>query len=274
MLDLACHTWGFNNRSFLEAAATIARLGFRNIDLGTGPHIDLVQAAQNPTQLADNINLTLADFGLKLTDLYLMLPYINAPDVERRERQLRLFESLIPFAEALNAPGITVSPGIQHPDGAAHSFARVIPALQSMLDLTENSDLRISFELHMDSSITKAEDALLLLQAVPGLSLTLDVTHLVVQGIDWDVIKSLLEFTAHLHVRQAAPGKLQTTFEQGVVDMKRLINDLIAADYHGVITVEYMTTFGWHGTEAVNIPHEIVRTRDALRAAKQASSKR
>ena len=271
MLDFACHSWGFNNRSFEEAVATIARLGFRNIDLGTGPHIDLVQAAQNAKSFAETINRTLSDVDLKLTDFYLMLPYINAPEAERRERQLRLFESLIPFAETINAPGLTVSPGIQHPDGAAHSFARVIPALQRMIDLTENTDLRVSFELHMDSSITKPEQAQLLMKAVPGLSLTLDITHLVVQDIEWDVIKSLLEFTAHLHVRQAAPGKLQTAFDDGVVDMRQLIEDLIAADYHGVVTVEYMTTFGWHGTAEVDIPYEIVRTRDALRDARVAN---
>lgn len=265
MLEFSCHAWGFNNRTLQEAIATVARLGFRYIDLGTGPHIDLLQAAQHPQQAAETINLALHDFNVQLADLYLMLPYINAPETERRERQLKLFESLIPFAEALNAPGITVSPGILHSDGAAHSFARAIPALQHMMDVTEDHDLRISFELHMDSAVTLPEQALLLMDAVPGLSLTLDISHLVVQGITWDKIVPLLEFTAHLHVRQATKGKLQSTFEDGSIDLEQLIQDLRAANYHGIITIEYMTTFGWHGTAEVNITQQIVKTRDALR---------
>jgi sugar phosphate isomerase/epimerase len=271
MLDFSCHAWGFNNHSFVEAVATVARLGFRYIDLGTGPHIDLVQAAQKPVQAAESINRTLQDFNLQLADFYLMLPYINAPETERRERQLKLFESLIPFANALDTPGITVSPGILHTDGPEHSLARAVPALQQMLDVTEDDDLRVSFELHMDSAVTTPEQALILMEAVPGLSLTLDATHLVVQKLSWEKIKPLLEFTAHVHIRQASPKRLQSDFAEGTLDLHQIMRDLNAVNYHGFVTIEYMTTFGWHGTAEVNIPQQIVFTRDALREARTGS---
>ncbi len=268
MLKIACHAWGFNNLPLRDAIATVARLGFRYIDLGTGPHLDLTLAAQSPAEAAERVNILLSDFDLALTDLYLMMPFINAPDAERRERQLKLFENLIPFAEALNTPGITVSPGILHADGADHSLARAIPALQRMIDLTEDRDLRVSFELHMDSAVTKPNQAKLLLSAVPGLSLTLDVAHLFVQGLHWGAVSDLLEYAAHIHVRQAAKGSLQTPFETGTVNLAQIVEDLTAADYHGAISVEYMTTIGWHGTQEVDIPREIVQTRDIVKAAR------
>ncbi|PJF40125.1 MAG: hypothetical protein CUN55_13145 [Phototrophicales bacterium] len=268
MLKIACHAWGFNNLPLRDAVATVARLGFRYIDLGTGPHLDLAIAAQKPLEAADRINLLLSEFDLAVTDLYLMMPYINAPDAERRERQLKLFESLIPFAEALNTPGITVSPGIVHSDGPEHSLARAIPALQRMIDLTEDRDLRVSFELHMDSSITLPEQAHTVLMAVPGLSLTLDIAHLVVQGLHWGSIADLLEYTAHVQVRQASKGHLQTTFENGTINLAEIVEDLEAIDYHGAISVEYMTTIGWHGTQKVDIPREIVKTRDIILMAR------
>ena len=272
MLNLSCHAWGFNTQSLPEALSNIARLGFRYVDLGTGPHLDLVAAAQNPIATADKINTLLDTYALDITDLYLMLPYINAPDPERRERQLKLFENLMPFIEALNTPGLTVSPGIVHGDGNKHSFARTIPALQRMVDLTENYDLRISFELHLDSSVTTKENALLLMKAVPGLSLTLDISHLLVQKIKWAEIQSLFEHTAHLHIRQANSKRLQTHFSDGDLDIEQLVSGLKAADYHGMITIEYMTTIGWHGTVEVDIPREIVLTRDALKHAMLSSS--
>lgn len=269
MLKIACHAWGFNNLPLRDAIATIARLGFRYVDLGTGPHLDLPSAAQNPTETAERINLLLADFDLELTDLYLMMPYINSPEPERRERQIKLFESLIPFAEALNTPGVTVSPGIVHGDGAEHSLARAVPALQRMIDLTEERDLRVSFELHMDSAVIKPEQASVLLSAVPGLSLTLDVAHLVVQGLPWKSVADLLEYTAHIQVRQASKGKLQTDFASGTLDLPEIVTDLEAADYHGAISIEYMTTVGWHGTAAVDIPLEVVQARDVVRNARR-----
>lgn len=267
MIQIACHAWGYNDVSLMEAVATIARLGFRYIDLGTGPHIDILRATSEPESAAESIRLLLNDFNLTLTDLYLMLPHINAPEEQRREQQIQLFENLVPFAVALGTPGITVSPGVLHPDGVDHSLARAIPALQRMIDLTDDSDLRISFEPHMDSSAMTPDQARLLLEAVPGLSLTLDIAHLVVQNIAWDKIRALFEFAAHIQIRQAAPKRLQTPFDKGAVDFARLVRDLEDADYHGAIAVEYMTTVGWHGMMEVSVSREATRTRDALREA-------
>ncbi|NDJ86120.1 MAG: sugar phosphate isomerase/epimerase [Chloroflexi bacterium] len=270
MLQMACHAWGYNTMSLRDAVGTIARLGFRHIDLGTGPHLDVLAATQNPKITAEHIAHLLQEFDLTLTDLYLMLPHINSPEPERRQQQFGLFKSLIPFAEALGTPGITVSPGAMHADGPDHSLARAVPALQQIIDLTADSDFRVSFELHLDSAASTPAQALQLLQAVPGLSLTLDIAHLITQGTDWEDIHSLFEHTAHIQIRQAAPGKLQTPFEEGILDIPKLLGALKEADYHGVLTIEYMTTFGWQGMMEVSISREVVQTRDAIRMAQQA----
>lgn len=267
-MEIACHAWAYNNLSLEETAGTIARLGFRCIDLGSGPHLDVSRAAAYPEAEATGIRQLLERFDLALTDLYLMLPYTNAPDPARREAQLTLFERLVPFAVALGTPGITISPGIVHKDGLDHSLARAVPALLRMLQAVEDADLRVSFEPHMDSVAQKPEQALLLLEAVPGLSVTLDFAHFVYQGIVTREVEPLLEHTAHVHVRQAKRGHLQTPHDEGTLNIPQLLQDLHAARYRGVLTVEYMTTFGWHGMKQISIGKETVRTRDALRAAR------
>jgi sugar phosphate isomerase/epimerase len=204
-----------------------------------------------------------------LTDLYLLLPHVNSPEPNRREAQLFLFRRLIPFATELGTPGITVSPGMIQPDGVEHSLARSVPALQRIVDAAENTDLRISFEPHLDSAAATPDNALLLIEAVPGLSLTLDIAHLITQGITWRHIRNLFEHTAHVHVRQARRDRLQTPYEKGKLDIEQLVVDLLEADYHGVVSVEYMTTFGWHGMMEVSMTREIVKTRDAVRDARQ-----
>lgn len=271
---IACHAWGYNKLPLEQAAGTIARLGFRAIDLGTGPHIDTARAARTPDAEATVIRGLLARFNLTLADLYIMLPQINAPEPEQRETALELFEQLVPFALALGTPGITISPGIIHKDGHDHSLARSVPALLRMLDAVDDTDLRISFEPHMDSVAQRPEDALLLLDAAPGLSLTLDPAHFTCQGISRRDIAPLLEHVAHVHIRQAARGQLQTAHDRGTLNLNDLLEDLHATGYRGALTIEYMTTFGWHNMQRVNITQETVRTRDAVRAIRDRLEKR
>jgi len=268
MLEIACHAWAYNNLPLEEAVGTIARLGFRHIDLGTGPHIDVVSAVKQPKLEAERIRHLLEGFNLTLTDLYLMLPFINAADQQKREGQLLLLEKLMPFAEALGTPGITISPGGVHGDGQDHSLARSVPALQRIMDITEDNDLRISFEPHLDSVASTPDNIILLLEAVPGLSLTLDFAHFVVQDVDWEQIRALYEYVAHVHLRQASVGHLQTAYEDGSLDMAGLVGELLQADYHGALSIEYMTTVGWHGMLEVSTTQEAVKTRDVLREAR------
>ncbi len=269
-LHIACHAWAYNNLPLEEAVGTIARLGFRYIDLGSGPHLDVRQAAARPQAEAERILGLLAAFNLQITDLYLLLPHINAPDPARREAHLALFQRLIPFAVALGTPGITVTPGVLQSDGAAHSLARAVPSLLRMVAAVAETDLRLSFEPHMDSVAQRPEQALLLLEAVPGLSVTLDYAHFAAQGIVRREILPLLEHVAHVHVRQARRGKLQTAHDMGTIDLIQLVEDLHRVNYRGALTVEYMTTFGWHGMQAVSVTRETVRTRDVLRVARAA----
>lgn len=266
MMQIACHTWSYNDLPFEEAVGTIARLGFRYIDLGSGPHLDVNRAAAYPEAEAAAIRRLLDQFKLTITDLYLMLPRTNSPDPAHRQKSLNLFEQLIPFATALGTPGITVSPGIIHSDGPEHSLARAIPALLHIVQCAEDTDLRISFEPHMDSVAQRPEQALLLLGAVPGLSITLDYAHFVYQGIVQREIEGLMEHVAHVQIRQAKRGSLQTPHDEGSLPIAQLLQELHDNGYRGALTVEYMTTFGWHGMQKISISKEIVRTRDALRA--------
>ncbi len=269
MIKIACHAWAYNDRPLEDALGTIARLGFRYVDLGTGPHFNTDTAATQPNAEAKSIRKLLKRYNLELTDLYLMLPYINAPDPARRDAQIALFERLVPFALALGTPGITISPGIVHPDGGEHALARSIPALMRMNEIIEDVDIRLSYEPHMDSPITTPENAILALEAVPGLSLSLDYAHFIVQGFSLGDLTPLLPHTAHVQLRQAVKGRLQTPYSQGRIDLGLLLRDLHAADYRGVVSIEYMNTVGWHGMMALNITQETVRTRDALRGALQ-----
>ncbi|MEM6280629.1 MAG: sugar phosphate isomerase/epimerase [Chloroflexota bacterium] len=264
-MQFACHTWGFNDLPLNEALGTIARLGFRYVDIGSGPHLDVVQAAEEPEQVAKSIRAYLDRYNLQLSDLYLMLPRITVEDADRRNHERKSFEALLPFAVALGTPGVTVSPGLRGQGDTDEAFGRSVTALMQFVKLGAEHDLTISIEPHMDSVAQTPDEALDILDAVDGLRLTLDWSHLVTQGIRPDAATTLLPRVRHVQVRQAAPMRLQTPFSQGVLDLERVMTLLLSAGYDGVVAVEHLLTEGWHGATAIDPVAEAITTRDALR---------
>ncbi|MCI0711369.1 MAG: sugar phosphate isomerase/epimerase [Chloroflexi bacterium] len=266
---IACHTWAYDNLSLHDAVGTIARLGFRAVDIGSGPHLNLGEIAKDPEEHGLRIRKMVDDFNMDITDLYLVMTHVNSPDPNTRNMRLRMYDRMLSFAEALGTPGITISPGIVHSDGLEHSFARAIPCLQYMADLTERRGLRISFEPHLDSVAPDPESAQKMLKAVPKLRLTLDIAHWIAQGSGWREIKQMLPYAAHIQIRQAQKGKLQTPFAKGKLDIPRLIEELETLDYQGILSIEYMNAVGWHGMMPVDTAKEILCMRDAIRQARQ-----
>jgi sugar phosphate isomerase/epimerase len=126
-------------------------------------------------------------------------------------------------------------------------------------------NIRVSIEPHVDSVAPTPDTARALVEQVEGLGITLDWSHLVTQGIKPDDTAPLLGYVRHVQVRQAAPMRLQTPFEQGVLNLKKVMTLLLSAGYDDVLTIEHMQTVGWHGTAKVNPVTEAIQLRDVLR---------
>ena len=268
MLEFSCHTWAFNDLTLPEALGTIARMGFRYVDIGSGANFNAVRAAERPQAVANDIKDDLATFNLKLADLYLMLPRISIDAEDKRHADISLFKALMPFAKALGTPGITLSPGLTHPADDVEAQDRTVAALREMVKMGKDNSLRVSIEPHLDSMAPSPEAALKLVTDVPGLEITLDWAHMICQGArDKDVL-ALLPHVRHVQVRQAARRKLQTLFSKGSLNVNDVLSALKSVNYQGVICVEYMKTIGWHGMVAVDSINESARLRDALRDAR------
>lgn len=274
MLEISCHTWAFNDLPLSEALGTIARLGFRYVDIGSGPHLNTAQVAKDPRGVAAAIKRELEIYNLKLADLYLMLPRISLADDDKRQKEVELYKSMLPFIVALETPGVTLSPGLAHPDNDVETYERVVSALKEMVEAsrlaTPATRLHVSIEPHMDSMAQKPDIALQLINDVPHLELTLDWAHMVCQDIFHEDILKLVPYARHIQMRQAARAQLQTPFDRGRIEVDRVVKALHAAHYEGVICVEYMQTTGWHGMLEVNAVREVTRMRDALRTARDA----
>ncbi len=268
MYEISCHTWAFNDLTLPEALGTIARMGFRYVDIGSGTNLNAVRAAERPQAVAREIRDDLDMFNLRVADLYLMLPRISIDNEEKRQGELTLYQALLPFATALGTPGITLSPGLAHPAEDVEAQDRTVAALREIVRLGKAAGLRVSIEPHLDSMAPTPEAALKILQQVSGLEITLDWAHMICQGIREKDILALLPHTRHVQLRQAARRKLQTPFDKGSLNAESVLAALSEAGYQGVIGVEYMKTVGWHGMADVDSITESARMRDALRDAR------
>lgn len=271
-MEFSCHTWGFNDMLLTQALGNIARMGFRYVDLGVGPHLNLARAIDGKTGkgIRESILTDLKAFNLKLADLYLLLPRISVDDDIKRDADLKQFEAVMGFAREIGTPGITVTPGLLHPAGDKDAVARTVGSLRRMADATREAGIALSIEPHLDSMAHTPEQALQLVQQVDGLQLTLDWAHLVCQGFGADEIARLLPHVRHVQIRQAKKDALQTKFADGTIDIAQVMTMLHEADYTGLICVEYMQTIGWHGIEEVASIEEALLMRDALREARDA----
>ena len=272
-MEFACHTWGFHDRSLTEALGIIARMGFRYVDLGTGPHLELNRIAKDPRGTASEIRQELTLFNLQLSDVYLMLPRISLADESKRTRDIELFKRLLPFVIALETPGVTLSPGLVHSEDDNEAMDRTAAALREMVAAAEAATpvtrLQVSIEPHMDSMAQTPEQAKAILDQVDGLQITLDWAQFVYADVFHDRIVSLLPSTRHVQIRQAARAQLQTPFDRGRIDVAKVVGALKEAGYDGVVCVEYMQTKSErHGLIDVDTVTEAVRLRDALRAAR------
>jgi sugar phosphate isomerase/epimerase len=269
MIEFACHTWGFNDLTLPEALGTIARLGFRAADIGSGAHLNTAKAALDSRRIAADMASDLRAHNLTLTDIYLMLPHIADADAAKRQRDIDSFKALLPLLRASGTRGVTVSPGVRPNDAAADDaapFERSCDALRQFIAAADG--LPLSIEPHLDSVAADVPAALAILDAVEGLKITLDWAHFACAGVKLTEAARLLPHTRHVHIRQAARNKLQVPFEKGKLDLAQVMALLQESGYEGVVCIETMRTIGWRGMVEVNPVREAVLLRDALRAAR------
>jgi sugar phosphate isomerase/epimerase len=292
MIEFSCHTWAFNDMTLQEALGTVARLGFRYADIGSGPHLNLIKVAADPRRVASEVTSDLRIFNLKLADIYLLLPQLSVEEESKRRREIDLIKAAMPFLRAVGTPGITLSPGMAQPtpqipaeledDERAEAEANAQASAQAAYDRTRDAlaeivemagdDLEVSIEPHLDSMAEDLAVARRLLDDIPGLSLTVDWAHLVCADVKEPQIASLLPHARHVQIRQAAKGKLQTSYARGKIDAAAVIDLLRSAGYDRTLCIEVLQLTGWHGAAEVNSILEVVAMRDALREARDAAS--
>jgi len=269
-IQLACHKWTFPAASCAEAARLVRALGFDLMDLGNSPDLDPAYVAEHPDEEADRFNRIKAETGVRFVDCFPQWGSIgfsnNSADPEVRAAFRRIWSGFFRFAAGIGLTGVSLSPGRYWPgESVDASFQRGAEELRWAVAEAAKHALQLRIEPHISSVTWTPDLAVRMCEAVPGLSLTVDHSHFVFHDIPYEEIARMHPHGTHWHARQARPGEAQSRFDDGTIPFDRIVADLQARGYAGVVTLEYVHG-AWMKQDNVDCVTETIRLRDQLAA--------
>lgn len=236
----------------------IRSLGFNHIDIGFS-HIS-IDPSLSSVQQGRNLRKKLKTESLTISDLFPSLPFeTNDLDGNHRKQNSNFLEWMIGFAEGAECPGITLKPGIRQPVNEDEGWMVCLDVLGDYCALSQKAGLRLSVEPHVDSIIEHPQRARELVNDVEGLRLTLDYSHFVAMGFPIEEVKVLQPYVAHLHIRQARKGRVQSSAMTGVIPLIRILRELVGLGYSGVVSLEYQNS-EWKNCNDIDVITETVTT--------------
>lgn len=275
-LASADFTWpGLRPEFVLDLIGELGLAGVSMAFMGGHTAREPDEIAADPERWGERVAGDLAARGLAAADVFLIPRVdlvgmaVNHPDAAERERSEQIFASFLRFAKRVGSSGMTILPGLVFGgESWEAAFERSAEALRGRVEAARAGGLRLSVEPHIVSTApyagsltdTPAKVARLL-DAVPGLELTLDYGHFNVQGIPDRDVEPLLAHARHFHMRGGARGLVQTKFEDNVTDFARVLDVMAAVGYDGWVEIEYVHD-GRPGCSDCDTIQEIRKFRD------------
>jgi sugar phosphate isomerase/epimerase len=139
-----------------------------------------------------------------------------------------------------------------------------IATLREQKQAGDAAGVTFALELHIGSPFETVEQARRLCEVMPEMPempempLVYDPTHFVMQGLDIRDTGWLMDRAAHVHLRDAAPNKMQVPFGQGTIDFDWVFGALKDRGYNGHFSIEYLET------KDFDVLQEVPKLRDAI----------
>ena len=273
-MDITLSAFSFPLLSFEKALKLIALLDVPKFDVGlhgADAQITPDEAENDPVAVAERIRRAADVAGLRASDFFPTFGTgfrdrpVNTPDMSVRTSNVARFRAFARCARAIGAGGITLLPGVVWSDlGPDRSFDLAAAGLRALVPIAQDAGLRLSVEAHVESVAESPFLAQALVEAVPGLTLTLDYSHFVAGGYSPHDVHSLVPLAGHFHARQAGPGALQASAADGLLDFRSLLSRLRLSGYSGDVCIEY-TWQAWRGCDRQDTVAESILMRDILR---------
>ena len=273
-IPLACADFTFPLLSHELSLDLISMLGFDGVDIGLfegRSHLHPSQQFGDPAA-GEVLRRKVEDRGLKVADVFLQMDpdfkvfAVNHPEAARREKARNWFLRTLDYADACNCKHVTALPGVLFDEESnAESAERCHEELAWRVEQSQAAGIVFGVEAHVGSIAPTPQQARMLVDAVAGLTLTLDYTHFTRDGLADSQVEPLLAHASHFHVRGACRNRLQCSFKQNTIDYARIVEVMQENGYSGYFGVEYVWIDWEHCNEVDNLS-ETILYRDFLRS--------
>ena len=248
-MKLSLTSWSLPACNLAEAAAITKGLGISALDVGLfyRSALDKDEILANPEAVAMQLkalDVSIPNyyhlFGEGLEGRNLALPGTISDNIH----DLR---SVLTFADAAEISTVFILPGIVNPgQSRSQAMAVSIDSLNAMADVAKDFKATLCIEPHVHSWAESPGIVLELIEAT-GIKLALDYSHFACLGYRQDEIDPLAPHAAHVHLRQARMGALQTKFAEGTLNFPAMFGTLRDVGYTGALAIEnvhqdYMNT--------------------------------
>ncbi len=274
-MKLGCADFTWPLMTHEDVVRHIAALGFDGIDLGLfegRSHVQPGMVRQDVAKWSGVIGERLATAGLEAADVFFVPSFNledlapNHPDPAQRDGGFEAFCDILEFARRLGAPGMTMNGGILIEGQSTSDSMRLSASeLTRRVEAAAEHDIEVRVEASVNSNTPTPEMALELVDAVPGLKLTIDYCHFVYQDIPESDVHPLLEHAAHFQCRGAAPGRMQVNFQENTIDYRGVLERLMALGYDAYFSIEYVWIDVWDCNRTENTM-ETIQFRDFVKA--------
>lgn len=248
-MKLSLTSWSLPACSLAEAVAITNGLGIGAIDVGLfyRSALDKAEIIADPKSVATRLralDVRIPNyyhlFGDGLEGRNLALPGTISDNISD-------LQSVLTFADAAGITTVFILPGIVNPgQSRSQAMAVSIASLNALADVAKDFKATLCIEPHVHSWAESPDIVLELIEAT-DIRLALDYSHFTCLGYRQDEIDPLAPHAAHVHLRQARMGALQTKFAEGTLNFPAMFGTLRDAGYTGALAIEcvhqdYMNT--------------------------------
>jgi sugar phosphate isomerase/epimerase len=266
-MKLSVTSWSFPHLTLREASHVASALGIKGVDLGLfyAASLDKARLLAEPERYGADIRMALP---LAVANYY----HLFGADVVARNlaglpdaQNLVDLKATLRFAKAVGAATVFILPGMINPgQSRTMAIAASAEALKPMVEAGQKAGVQVTIEPHVHGILESVAATLDMLDRVPGLKLTLDPAHFICLGFRQDEIETLAPYAAHVHLRQAKQGHLQTKLETGTINFPAFFGALRDAGYDGWLAIEYVHQT-YMNTMFDDVLSETVKMRDCFR---------
>lgn len=269
-MKLSLTSWSLPACTLTEAAGISKALGIGALDVSLfyRSALDKDLILKDPAAAAAG----LADLGVEVPNYYHLFGdgldgrNLSAPGT--LDQNLADLRQVLTFADAAGIATIFILPGVVNPGQSRGDAAKAsVESLRQMVALSGDYKATLTVEPHVHSW-SESPSMVLDLVAETGVKLTLDYSHFACLGYRQEEIDPLAPHAAHVHLRQAKMGALQTKFDHGTLNFPAMFGTLRDAGYDGALSIEpvhqdYMNTL------FEDVLTEIVALRDCFKSWKE-----